>query len=105
MAGISYCFLRTAGGFFVAQDDAFEIAEGIGLIGRNLHLADDVFAFAVKQVGLGGYRGAIAGERHVDFHGVGNFIDSIAGGNGDIEAVMPVAGGIQVNGEGYGACC
>jgi hypothetical protein len=88
--------------FFVGHDGALEFAEGESLFGRDLDLADDVFAFVVELVGLGGDGGVVAGEVLVNADGVGNFIDDKAGWKSDDVGVVPAASGSQVDGQGAG---
>ncbi len=60
--------------------------------GRNLDLADCVFAVIVEDVSLCSDSGVIAGKVKVDVDGVGGFIHDVAGRNCDVERVVPTAG-------------
>src|SRR5579862_3336343 len=101
--GTAYLLLFEDGGaFFVGEDGGFELAEIGGFFCRDFDLADDEFALVVERTGLGGDGGVVGGEVHVDGDGVGGFIDGVAGGQGDVEAVAPVACGAELDGEGAG---
>ena len=78
--------------FFVEQDRRFEFAEVSCLVGRNLNLAHYVFALVMQHVSLGRNRRVVAGEVHVDVHGIGRLVDHIAGRQRDIETVAPMPG-------------
>ena len=41
------------GVLFIGEDDGFQVAEVGGSGGRNLNLADDVFALVVEEVAFG----------------------------------------------------
>jgi hypothetical protein len=84
--------LQDGGAFFVGDYGALEVAEGGGLGGGNLYLADDVIAFVVEEVALGRGGGVVAGEVEIEIYGVGGFVDYVARGNGDVEAVAPMTG-------------
>src|SRR6185503_6123538 len=92
--------LEDCGSLFVAEDCVLEFAEVGGLVGWNLDLTDDVFAFVVELVAFRSDGGVIAGEIGIDSNGVGRFVDHIAGREGNVEAVAPAPGRIQVDGDG-----
>ena len=75
------------------------MAEGEGLVGGDFYFADFVVALVVEVVVFGGDGGVIGGEVGVDVDGVWGFIDDVAGGQGDVEGVVPAAGGFEIDGD------
>jgi hypothetical protein len=87
--------LEDGGVLFVGENDRLKMAEFGGFGGRNLHLADDVFALVVEKIAFRRNQGVVAGKVEVERDRVWSFIDSIAGRDGDVEAVAPAAGGVR----------
>src|SRR6266567_4999629 len=87
------------GTFFVGHDRALEFAKGRSLVSGDLDLADNVFALVVELVGFGRDGGVVAGEVLVDTDGIGHFIDDESRREGNVVAVVPAAGGAEVDGE------
>ena len=72
--GQALLFLQDGRPSFVGKDHALELSKVRGLGCRDLHLANYIFAFVMQLVCLGRDGGVVAGEVHINVHGVGRFV-------------------------------
>ena len=68
------------------------MAEGGGFFGGDLYLADYVVALIVEVVVFRGHGGVVGGEIDIDVDRVRGFVYDVAGGEGDVEGIVPAAG-------------